>query len=184
MKRKESNEPRLSSADIDEWLEKEIEHCRIVFEQGNKLALYDVMKYCLDFHKPLPQWALQEIMTLLGAPTFIKKGKEKHPMEKELNRYIRDMVVYARADCVLECREHDIKWEANDKKNRRSVYAIASDLLKGTFASGSATAIEDSYKKYARTIKQEPFRYKILQSFRLPDIHNLLPDEVKNFIQE
>jgi abortive infection bacteriophage resistance protein len=184
MKRNESNDTRRPPSDIDDWLSQEIKQLRRAFEQGNKIVLYDVMHYCEEYNKPLPTWALQELIKLFDAPTFINQGKRKHVMAKELNRYKRDMVDYVRADTVLECREHKIKWEANDKKSRRSIYDIVSDLLIGTFACGSASAIEDSYKKYKKTIKTEPFRYKILQSLRLPDTHNPLPDDVKSSIQE
>lgn len=157
-----------SNFNILQWIDREVESCRKAFEQGVLGALKDVLYYCNEYQKPLPQWAVSGLHSVLNA-RITGTGKNKRGRNaKWETQYKQDMIDFARANTVQDCIEHGIKW--------LDVYAVVKELLDGTFASGSENTIAKSYKRYRQRSEKEPFRYKTLKTISF-DIHQRLTPE-------
>ncbi len=159
---------------IDEWVDRELERCHRADEADVEGALSDVLYYCREYQRPLPEWASLKLSSVLKSSLCGNGEKKTGRHAKWIKEYKQDMTDYTRADCVNECREHGIKWSY--------AYIVASELLEGTFADGSADTIKKSYQRYKRRSAENPYRYIMLLTIRTPDINQRLTPERLNLL--
>lgn len=132
--------------ELEQFVEQQIEECRIKFETGDFRQLIHAFRWCTMHSIPLPEWISDEVLIALqftlengGAAGKGKKGGHK----KQLAR-----------DAVHRERHRVAAWQLDRRRivggNRADAFERASQYLAGTFAQGSAGAIEESYDKIAK----------------------------------
>lgn len=136
-------------------LNQELEFKHKAYAAGNLGALRDALIICSKEMIPLPGWLTSGLDELLVYEISAPHGR----LSGWLKKYQRDMIDFARADAVEECRDHGLRW--------REVYVRASELLAREGDAVSEDAIEKSYKRFKRQSKQDPFRYHQLKYIRL-----------------
>jgi|GEM_PF-1822882 len=131
--------------ELDEFVDKQVADCRRFYELGDYRQLITAFRWCTMYDRPLPAWVADEALNALkfiyetgGAPG---KGKTGGPKTK----LIRSKVHRERHRVAAwQLARRDI-----DGGNREAAFERASAHLRGTFAQGSARAVEDSYNLIA-----------------------------------
>ena len=141
----------------EDYIQREFKTFQKAFEAGNEWGLADALTFCKEYSLLIPPWALDAILAR-HADTYHGAYKRTGNWKR---RFRQDMIDFARAGTVQECREHGTPWKV--------VYEIASKMLEGTDCAGKPDAIEKSYKRFMRRMKTEPWRYYIPHSVRGPD---------------
>jgi len=146
----------------ERFVQRQLDSLAIAYRDGSLGALNDVLKLCEEYNRPLPEWAAHGLSKLVkDAATGARTGERGR--RHWIKRYLADMCDIDRYECVLEGREHGVKWDSGDE----SVYEAAADVLSGTFSDGTPAAIRESYRRVRRRMKTAPGRYKALQTVRL-----------------
>jgi hypothetical protein len=157
---KESKEIYEYEGSIDELVDEELARLKRAFYSGNVFgALRDVLYYCGEYQKPLPRWANLELQQLVDSIYFGTGEKKKGRHSKRWREHKQDMIDFTRAETVIDCIEHNVQWN--------EAYNVASIILKGTRAAGSADTMEKSYKRYKKRSAETPGRYYLLRTIRL-----------------
>lgn len=129
-----------------EYLDQQIDECRVRFERGDFRQLIHAFRWCTMFSKPLPEWIANEAFSALkytlangGAAGKGKKGGHK----KQLAR-----------DAVHRERHRVAAWQLDRRRivggTREDAFDRASEFLAGKSARGSTKQIERSYNKIAK----------------------------------
>lgn len=159
---------------IDEdlgWLKKAYEH-------GNEGALQDALLICYKYKTLPPDWMFealgaQGVRYLKGERPGAqekKKGRPNRDSVPWLERREKDMIDMERAEAVMECLDHGFGW--------RQVYKVASRIIDGSKAEGSAETIRASYKAYKKNMKENPWRYMMLKTVRTPIDRKPIPKDI------
>jgi hypothetical protein len=142
-------------SNIHEWLARRLSELETSYRDGNLGALYEAVRYCGKYDEPLPKWATdgvaRSMMALMELSSEAKLGQHA----KWATQFIQDMVDYCRWDTVVEVREHAIRW--------LDAYGAAAEILNGSRATGSADAVEKSYKRVQKRMRSEPGRYRLFR---------------------
>ena len=149
---------------IAEFVKRELEAKQRAYKAGNLGALQDALILCAEHNVTIPQWLAIALFDM-GKDAMrgekhsgTHEGKGRH--SKWLQQYKDDMIDFERAEIVMECLEHGIDWDG--------VYLAAEAILQGGWAEGGPDAIEKSYKRFKKRSKENPYRYHIVRSVRLP----------------
>lgn len=161
---------------LDSWLNDRLALLESAYKSGNLGALNDVVFYCNEYKKPLPEWAVIEITkTLYGLS--IGNGKPPKSWAAWFKTYKQDMADFENYDNVIDAREHGA--------TLKEAYDIASILTNGFEKSIHAT--RDAYLKVSKRIKtDEKYRYLLLRTFpsgKSKHIHKKLWIFIKNTIK-
>ena len=138
----------------EDHTQRELESFRQAFAAGNEAGLYDALVFCKRYALTLPEWALDA--SIVRQREFIYGQTKRHA--KWQRQFRQDMIDMARAEMVQECRERRAPW--------REAFECASRMLAGTENEGGPDAMEKSYKRYVRTMKNNPLRYYVPQFIR------------------
>ena len=147
--------PILNNPEVLTHIEDRIDELTWAFAEGNFGALVEVIKLCLEYEIPLPEWSGSALMEVLnsviwGRPLF---GRGRH------SRWISK---YREAMADLE-RFHLVELLSERGVPKIDVWDVASMILDGTFAKGGEDAIK---KAYYRHKKRPPGHREILSSFQ------------------
>lgn len=160
--RKFNRNPRVANS-LEQLVDQDLQLCKWAFEGGNFGGLQDAVLICEKHFLPLPEWANKAMYALIRDNVYKNIPKTIGRHSKWIKQYKQDMIDFIRADTVSDCIEHAIKWD--------DVYGVASEFLKGSFAEGSESAIEKSYKRYRQRVKENPERYVILRTIQFNNLH-------------
>jgi hypothetical protein len=130
----------------EQFVEQQMEECRIKFEGGDFRQLIHAFRWCTMYSTPLPDWIADEALQALqftldngGAAGRGKTGGHKAQIAR---------------DAVHRERHRVAAWQLDRRRivggNRADAFKRASEYLAGKFAQGGADAIEKSYNKIAR----------------------------------
>lgn len=163
---------------IDEYIERELNNLKEAYGNGCEGALQDALLICYKYQKRPPNWmfealAIQGVKYLKGVKSKERQNKSGRPRREDtpwLERRKKDMIDYERAETVRECREHGFSWE--------DACEAASKILIGSYAAGGRDAMENSYKSCQKGMRENPSRYIILKTIRVPNDRRPIPEEV------
>ena len=149
---------------LEEWVYRGITQCKKAFERENEGALFEAIRVCLaercchgdqEFLDgdtvSLPRWVVEAAAERVAIYMFKYASTGTGRNAKWASRYKQDRIDCDRYECVLEGREHSVKWS--------EIYLRASEILKETVSEGSPETIRKSYLRVRRRQKANPYRY-------------------------
>jgi hypothetical protein len=130
--------------DLQEVYDRDMGHFKAAWAAGVDVAVGEALRCCRQFRQVPPEW-LEEAVIQLVTESPRKMAARRH-------RHAMDMVHFERWDIVNELRER--KSSLPQGKTWDRAYDAASEMLRGTTASGSAESIKRSYKRVARDMRE------------------------------
>lgn len=151
-------------------LQERLELKREAYSSGNLGALSDAFELCIQEEFELPDWVVSSIRSSLhdriaGSASTGSSGRHA----RWIQQYRHDMKDLERNDTVQNCVENGIP--------KVDAYYAASRLLLNSFAAGAPDTIEKSVKRYKKVTKEQPLRYHVLETVRLPQ-QARIPSEI------
>ena len=137
-----------------------LERLRRIYGDGNDGALFEALALCRAEHIGVPDWALQEAMSLVmdNLVGGIGRDRPKGRNAKWTSRYKSDLWDLVRYNAVLAGRAEGEEWV--------DVYAWVCDRLK--LKDRERHAVESAYKRVAQRMRENPDRYTVFKHISPP----------------
>lgn len=134
---------------VAELAAKELESCRRFFELGDTSRIPLAVKWCITGGLPLPDWLAPDVEA--AAEFFFREGGANGRGKRGGNaaRYRRQRIDRYRHQIAL----HELARRDIVGGNRDDAFERARERLVGTFAKGSAKAIERSHDRIQARFK-------------------------------
>ena len=136
----------------EEQAEKELAERTRAWHEGQYAVLADTVAFCGRHGLPLPAWATEaamEAMFFAVIKGFGARGKGKTGgVQKQMTRRRIEQRRHYVASYLLA--------ERSRGETRKDAFLKASKKLRGTWAQGSASAIEASYNKHLKQLRKKP----------------------------
>ncbi len=145
---------------LSELIDQRLNEKENAFKSGCLGALADAIRICEQNERPLPLWVSVEAVKALFALALDDKQHTKK-WKHWLIRYRRDMNDIDIYYLIKEAREHGAEW--------KDVYAIAASIDSNIIDEKRTEAVRKAYKRTAKRLKTEPYRYHHLSTFKKRD---------------
>lgn len=134
---------------IAELARKEVEDCRRFFELGDTSRIHHALRWCIVGALPIPDWLAPDVEA--ATEFYFRKGGANGKGKGGGNavRYQRQRKDRYRHQVAL----HELARRDTVGGNRDDAFERASVRLRGTFAQGSADAIEKSHDRIQKKLK-------------------------------
>lgn len=186
------------NSEMTSHMKKELARCRKACEAGALPALYDAIVLCRRFDHSPEDWMMGQLEIIME---HILSGRLTTPRRQyvpKISKYRNHMKHYVRWDAVIEIREKQAEFRKdlehlkkikNVRKNLREDlekqykaigktwvqdFEVASRMLRGTYARGSAETFRKSYYLVQRQMAgkaklSRPYKYYVAsnQAFAL-----------------
>ncbi len=156
----------FNSVSNEDWLKRNIcenmEKFERLYKDGNLGGLSDALLFCELYEIPPPRWLTHALFDILYEHLTGEKKSQRGRHARWITRYRENMVDAWRYEAVTEGIGRGIRW--------LDVYDEVAELLAGTFAAGSADAVEKSYKRVVQGMRDNPGRYATTATFHFPRV--------------